>query len=106
MAQAPLKKSNKPTNTKSKSSSSSHSGITKKGSRTIAPKNAKLAKQQKMTKKFSAGLINETERMLGAKAGHLEMLGGGKRKADGSSSGSSKKKGGTESTKGKGRAKG
>ncbi|MCJ1388713.1 hypothetical protein MMC18_001562 [Xylographa bjoerkii] len=52
----------------------------KKGARTIAPKRASLVKQKKITKKHSAGLINKTERTLGEKAGHLEMLAGGKKK--------------------------
>jgi len=40
-------------------------------------------KQKKITKKHSAGLINKTERTLGEKAGHLEMLAGGKKKGKG-----------------------
>ena len=67
-------------------SHSSKNGITKKGARIIAPKKATLVKQQQMTKKFSAGLTAKTEKMLGQKVGHLELLGG--------------------STKGKGKGKG
>ncbi|SLM39606.1 Uncharacterised protein family UPF0390 [Lasallia pustulata] len=50
----------------------------KKGLRAIAPKKAALVKQRGMTKKHSAGLISKTERNLAEKAGHLEMLKGGK----------------------------
>ncbi|CAF9936645.1 MAG: hypothetical protein ALECFALPRED_006911 [Alectoria fallacina] len=52
----------------------------KKGHRTIAPKKKNLMKQQKITKKYTAGLTGKTERALAEKAGHLEMLGGGKKK--------------------------
>ena len=62
-----------------KSNHSSRAGITKKGARTIGPKKANLIKQKKITKKFSAGLTAKTEKMLGEKAGHLEMLGQGKK---------------------------
>lgn len=51
----------------------------KRGSRVIAPKKANLVKQQKMTKKLTAGLIAKTERNLAQRAGHLEMLAGGKK---------------------------
>jgi hypothetical protein len=76
MAQGLLKKASKPSASASKSSS----GITKKGSRTFAPRKAKLVKQAKLNKKFTSGLIAKTEAMLGARAGHLEMLGQGKKK--------------------------
>ncbi|TQS36937.1 hypothetical protein Golomagni_02604 [Golovinomyces magnicellulatus] len=72
----------------------------KKGARTIAPKKAVLVRQKKLTKnkrdvtpffntvlwnmktllpfrKFSAGLTAMTERTLGSKVGHLELLNGG-----------------------------
>lgn len=75
--------------------------MTKKGARTFKTKNVKLAKQQKMTKKFSAGMINQTEKMLGEKAGHLELLAGGRKKG-----GDGKGKKAMENVKGKGRAKG
>ncbi len=75
MAQGLLKKSSKPASTKPTSA-----GITKKGARTVAPRKAKLARQAKLNKKFTAGLTAKTEIMLGAKAGHLEMLGQGKKK--------------------------
>ncbi len=81
MAQGAIK--NKSSKT-SKPSQPSKSGVTKKGARTIAPKKTYLVKQQTMTKKFSAGLTARTEKMLGAKVGHLEMLGsGGKKRKEG-----------------------
>jgi len=39
-----------------------------------------LIKQKKLKKKLSAGLIAKTERNLAERAGHLELLGGGKNK--------------------------
>jgi hypothetical protein len=78
MAQGAIKPKPKPA---AKASHSSRAGITKKGHRNVAPKKANLIKAQKMTKKLSGGLTAQTEKMLGARAGHLEMLGqGGKEK--------------------------
>ncbi|RDL37533.1 Uncharacterized protein BP5553_04966 [Venustampulla echinocandica] len=54
----------------------------KKGARTIAPKRQVLVRNAKMTKKHSSGLISMTERTLGSKAGHLELLKGGKKNKD------------------------
>ena len=87
MAQGTIKSKPRP------SSKPSHkSGITKKGGRTVAPKKANLIKAQKITKKLSSGLTAQTEKMLGEKAGHLEMLGqGGKKKG---AAGADKGKGG------------
>ncbi|KAL1846801.1 hypothetical protein Plec18167_005837 [Paecilomyces lecythidis] len=51
----------------------------KKGQRSIAPKKASLVKQRKITKKLTSGLITKTERNLAERAGHLEMLAGGKK---------------------------
>lgn len=99
MAQGTVKARPAKPNTSTKSQSSS--GVTKKGARTFKTKNVKLAKQQKMTKKFSAGMINQTEKMLGEKAGHLELLAGGRKKG-----GDGKGKKAMENVKGKGRAKG
>ncbi|KAL3478781.1 hypothetical protein BJX99DRAFT_223877 [Aspergillus californicus] len=59
----------------------------KKGPRTIAPKKTALVKQKKMIKKLSGGLVAKTERNLAQRAGHLELLAGGKK---------DKKKGGNE----------
>ena len=90
MAQGPLKTKPK---LKNNHQSTTSSKITKKGSRTIAPKNAKLAKQAKVNKKLTGSLINDTEKMLGARAGHLEILGGGRRKGLGGDVGGVVKKG-------------
>ncbi|KAL9094473.1 MAG: hypothetical protein Q9165_003323 [Trypethelium subeluteriae] len=51
----------------------------KRGAKVIKPKKAALVKQQKIKKKHSAGLTALTERNLAEKAGHLEMLAGGKK---------------------------
>ncbi|KIW28001.1 uncharacterized protein PV07_07693 [Cladophialophora immunda] len=87
MAQGQIKKGPKPSSTKLSNSG----GITKKGSRTITPKKAKLLKQAKLNKKYTAGLTAKTEAMLGARAGHLEMLGQAKKK-DGAAAANSKAK--------------
>ncbi|KAI4749141.1 hypothetical protein E4T50_00560 [Aureobasidium sp. EXF-12298] len=49
------------------------------GNRVIKPKRAAMLKQENLKKKHSAGLITLTERSLAEKAGHLEMLKGGKK---------------------------
>ncbi|EXJ94608.1 hypothetical protein A1O1_03004 [Capronia coronata CBS 617.96] len=74
MAQGLIKKPSKTT------ASKSSSAITKKGSRTITPKKTKLLKQAKLNKKLTSGLTAKTEAMLGERAGHLEMLGHGRKK--------------------------
>ncbi|PYH95046.1 hypothetical protein BO71DRAFT_398417 [Aspergillus ellipticus CBS 707.79] len=51
----------------------------KRGPRQIAPKKATLIKQKKLTKKLTSGLTTMTERNLAEKAGHLELLAGGKK---------------------------
>ncbi|KAI9707949.1 MAG: hypothetical protein M1820_004368 [Bogoriella megaspora] len=50
-----------------------------RGARVIKPKKAVLQKQQNLKKKHSSGLTALTERKLAEKAGHLEMLKGGKK---------------------------
>jgi hypothetical protein len=101
MAQGTIKTKSKPKSTTAKSSHSSRAGITKKGGRTVAPKKLNLIKAQKMTKKLSGGLTAQTEKMLGARAGHLEMLGqGGKKKGSGVK-GTVKGKGDTQKESGK-----
>ncbi|KAF2089898.1 hypothetical protein K490DRAFT_16957, partial [Saccharata proteae CBS 121410] len=50
-----------------------------RGNRVIAPKKTKLINQKKILKKHTAGLIGATEKQLAQRAGHLEMLKGGKR---------------------------
>ncbi|PKX89590.1 DUF2462 domain-containing protein [Aspergillus novofumigatus IBT 16806] len=73
MAQGPLKKT-KPSTAKRPTALAP-----KRGPRQIAPKKATLIKQQKITKKLTAGLTAKTERSLAQRAGHLELLAGGKR---------------------------
>lgn len=51
----------------------------KRGARVIKPKKASLISQQKIKKKSAAGLTAQTEKLLAEKAGHLEMLRGGKK---------------------------
>ncbi|EGX43394.1 hypothetical protein TWF173_001263 [Orbilia oligospora] len=74
MAQG-TKKLTKPTTTKSRPQTLGP----RKGNRVIAPKNQILIKQNAIKKKHSGGLTAKTERNLAEKAGHLELLPGGKR---------------------------
>ena len=87
MAQAPLKSSQakiSPTKRPPHSSSTSSHRVAKpqakKGGRAIAPKKTTLVRARTMTRKLSAGLTAKTEQMLGARAGHLELLGQGRKK--------------------------
>ena len=65
----------------SKPSRNSHASDAKKSNphRIIKPKNATLAKQQKITKKHSGSLTGYLEKKLAEKAGHVEMIGKRKR---------------------------
>lgn len=51
------------------------------GNRVIKPKKALLVKQQQLQKKNTSGLTTMTEKHLASKAGHLELLRGGKKDA-------------------------
>lgn len=83
-----------------KSSSSSSSGITKKGTRAVTPKKAKLLQQAKINKKYTGGLTARTEAMLGQRAGHLELLGQGRKKTSGAAGAAGdKSKGGSGAKK-------
>ncbi|EPS27862.1 UPF0390 protein [Penicillium oxalicum] len=77
MAQGLLKKS-KPASATAKRSSAAAAKM-KRGPRQIAPKKQALIRQAKMTKKLTSGLVTKTERSLATKAGHLELLAGGKK---------------------------
>jgi hypothetical protein len=66
-------------------------GLTKGGG-TKAKKASGISKPQKakskstadkITKKYSAGMVAKTEAMLGARAGHLELIGKGRDKKGG-----------------------
>ncbi|KAF2840968.1 hypothetical protein M501DRAFT_1002050 [Patellaria atrata CBS 101060] len=78
MAQGAPKLKSKPA---AKPRSGSRSGP-KPGARVIKPKNPKLIKQQKVIKKRTAGLTAQTEKALAERAGHLEMLKGGKKEKE------------------------
>ncbi|KAG0130647.1 hypothetical protein HOY82DRAFT_562018 [Tuber indicum] len=56
-----------------------NAGITKKGHKTIAPKKSILVKANNLKKKVTAQLTAGTERSLAERAGHLEVLKGGKK---------------------------
>lgn len=72
---------------------SSTSGATQKGLGIKKSKKMKLIKAAKINKKFTGGLTAQTERMLGARAGHLEMIGKGRDKGGASAGGQGKKSG-------------
>ena len=61
----------------------SSSEVTKKGLGPAASRKQKLQKQMKMNKKLTSGLTAQTEKMLGEKAGYLEMIGKGRNKSGG-----------------------
>lgn len=61
------------------------------GSRVIKPKKQALLKQHNMKKKLSSGLAAATEKSLAGKAGHLEMLHGGKKDKKAEKAGQAKK---------------
>jgi hypothetical protein len=95
MAQGQIKKpsnASAPSKGKAKTNGQSSSGITKKGALNFNPKKAKLQRQAKMNKKLTSGLTAQTERMLGERAGHLELIGKGRAK-DGKNSGKDVKSG-------------
>ncbi|KAJ5625867.1 hypothetical protein N7510_002176 [Penicillium lagena] len=75
MAQGIIKKTTKP----SAGPRRPPSKTTKPGPRQVAPKKISLIKQNKLNKKISSGLVAKTERTLAQKAGHLEILAGGKK---------------------------
>jgi hypothetical protein len=65
-----------------------------RGTRVIKPKNASIIKQNKIKHKSSSGLVGQTEKLLAQKAGHLELLKGGKRDKKEKKEGADKKKSG------------
>ncbi|KZM25751.1 uncharacterized protein EKO05_0002583 [Ascochyta rabiei] len=82
MAQGAVKKS-KPVAAPRKASKSGP----RPGAKVIKPKKANLIQQNKIKKKSAAGLVGQTEKFLAEKAGHLEILKGGKKdKKEGSKS--------------------
>ena len=75
MAQGPPKKLSKKPACKPK-------GALKKGAKVIKPKSKKAARtitSDKIKKKLAAGVLAKTEARLGQRAGHLELIGKGKK---------------------------
>ncbi|KAF2644558.1 hypothetical protein P280DRAFT_366007, partial [Massarina eburnea CBS 473.64] len=72
MAQGTIKKS-------AKSAPKKPTQKVQRGTRVIKPKKASLITQNKINQRSTAGLAGKTEKLLAAKAGHLEMLKGGKK---------------------------
>lgn len=81
MAQGDIKQKAKPTATKPKPT---------KGAKVKKPKAS--AKADKLRKKYTAGMVTKTEKLLGERAGHLELIGKGKKaKKDDKTKGGSRK---------------
>ncbi|KAF2666112.1 hypothetical protein BT63DRAFT_458476 [Microthyrium microscopicum] len=76
MAQGAIKKSSNPALAKGKRSKNSGP---RPGAKVIKPKKAKLISKSKMLKRNTSGLTALTEKNLAEKAGHLEILKGGKK---------------------------
>jgi len=49
------------------------------GAKVIKPKNAKLVARNRLIKKHTSGMTASTEKNLAERAGHLELLKGGKK---------------------------
>ena len=98
MAQGQIKKVAAPAKLSSRSSTA---GVTKRGLGDKKPKKTKLIRAQKINRKFTSGLTAQTERMLGEKAGHLELIGKGRKKG-GDTKAVHGKKGGEKHTAKKG----
>jgi hypothetical protein len=65
-----------------------------RGTRVIKPKQANLISQNKIKKAATSQLTGKTEKLLAQKAGHLEVLRGGKK--EGRIGGEKKKKEGSK----------
>jgi hypothetical protein len=70
-----------------------NSAKTRKGARVSKPK--KATSSDKMQKKLSSGMVARTEKLLGERAGHLEMIGKGRDKSVNKKGGDNKPKGGS-----------
>ncbi|KAM0256298.1 hypothetical protein ACHAQJ_005063 [Trichoderma viride] len=71
MAQGTVKKSGKAAAPKAIHSK-------RQASKVVKPKNSKTS-ADKMLKKFTSGMVAKTEALLGERAGHLELIGPGKK---------------------------
>lgn len=65
----------------------------KKGARVAKAKKGSAA--DKMQKKYAAGMVAKTEKLLGERAGHLELIGKGRTKGKDGEDKGEKTKGGT-----------
>ncbi|KAI0019323.1 hypothetical protein F4780DRAFT_780546 [Xylariomycetidae sp. FL0641] len=97
MAQGTLKKPSKPS--KTSTGRANKPQPPKKGARVAKAKHS--AKADQVQRKYAAGLAGKTEKLLGERAGHLELIGLGKKAARGGGKdtkeeeGAKKKTGGT-----------
>lgn len=83
MAQGAIKKAPKPNPGLNRNKKQAPKPKQQTGS-VVKPQKAKKSTADKVAKKFTSGLTSRTEMMLGERAGHLELIGKG-RKKDGSS---------------------
>ncbi|KAI1363069.1 hypothetical protein F5Y08DRAFT_341032 [Xylaria arbuscula] len=78
MAQGAPKKTSKPT--LPGRANKPQPAKTKKGARVLKAKKGKgSSAADKLQRKLAAGITNKTERLLGDRAGHLELIGPGKK---------------------------
>ncbi|CEJ82501.1 hypothetical protein VHEMI02561 [[Torrubiella] hemipterigena] len=84
MAQGTIKMTGKPKPAKAVHSKRQASKVSKSGT-------TKAQKVDKVHKKFTAGLTGRTEALLGERAGHLELIGLGKKSKKASIKGGTKK---------------
>ncbi|KAK4226501.1 hypothetical protein QBC38DRAFT_366326 [Podospora fimiseda] len=82
MAQGAVKKAAKPNPGLNRNKNAGPKPKKQTGS-VVKPQKAKKTSTDKVVKKFTSGLTSRTELMLGERAGHLELIGKG-RKKDGS----------------------
>lgn len=79
MAQGAPKKTSKPA-LPGRANKPQQPSKTKKGARVVKAKKGKgSSAADKLQRKLAAGITNKTEKLLGDRAGHLELIGPGKK---------------------------
>lgn len=79
MAQGSIKMKARPAKAPTKKTHSKKQQSRGGGGAISKPQKAKSTARTKMTKKFTSGLVARTEQLLGERAGHLELIGKGKK---------------------------
>ncbi|KAI1112201.1 hypothetical protein F5Y14DRAFT_422972 [Nemania sp. NC0429] len=95
MAQGAPKKASRPS---ASASGGNKAKTTKKGARVVKAKKGKgSSAADKLQRKLAAGIVGKTERLLGERAGHLELIGPGKKaRGEKGKEGGEAKKGGSK----------